>query len=299
MGRERAISTTPPIVVIGSHRSGTTMVVEMLEALGMFAGSRQDAYKEAFFFLRFNQWLMHRCGATWDHPEPVRELFTSELVADARAVTEACARAMINSPHTISYLGWRRFLRQRRLDRLRFSWGWKDPRNTFTLPLWRKCFPEARVVHVMRHGVDVADSLTRRHLAGVEGGGDSFAAYRARYLLTPYRSRFFDTIACSSLEGSFGVWERYASEARRQVQLTGTRAIELRFEDLLAKPLETLEALAAFCEIDAPSAALHTAASHAHSDRAYAFRGRPELQEFAHGVADRLAVYQYDATHDN
>ncbi len=289
----------PPVIIIGSHRSGTMMVVEMLETLGMFAGKRQDAYHEALFFLRFNQWLMHLSGATWDHPEPMRELFTSEHAADARALAQACAGAMIHSPHTASYLGWRRFLRQRRLDRLRFSWGWKDPRSTFTLPLWLECFPEARVVHIMRHGVDVAESLTRRHLAGVAGGRDAFTSRRGRYLLTPYRTRFFDTVACSSLEGSFGVWERYVSEARRQVQSAGSRAIEIRFEDLLADPLGALETLVEFCGIDASSGTLRTAASYARSDRAYAFRGSPGLQEFADSVADRLAIYQYDATHDN
>ena len=54
----------------------------------------------------------------------------------------------------------------------------------------------------MRHGVDVADSLTRRYQAEV---ADDFASRRGRYLLTPYRTRFFDTVLCSSLEGSFGV----------------------------------------------------------------------------------------------
>lgn len=288
----------PPVIVIGSHRSGTTMLVEMLEALGMFAGKRQDAYGEALFFLRFNQWLMLRGGATWDHPEPMRELFTSEHAADARAVAEACAQARIRSPHTLSYLGLSRFVRERRLDRLRFSWGWKDPRNTFTMPLWRECFPDAKVVHVMRHGVDVADSLTRRHLAGVAGGRASFEVRRGRYLLTPFRARFFDTVTCSTLAGSFGVWERYVSEARRQVRLAGSNAIEIRFEDLLADPLSTLGALAKFCDIDVSSGRLHAAASHAREDRAYAFRDRPELQEFAEDIADQLTVYQYDATQD-
>ena len=275
------------------------MLIEMLEVLGMFAGKRQDAYGEALFFLRFNQWLMLRSGASWDHPEPMCELFTSEHAADARAVAQACAEVRISSPHTLSYLGLARFLRERRLDRLTFSWGWKDPRNTFTLPLWRECFPDSKIVHVMRHGVDVADSLTRRHAASVVGGRDSFNVRRGRYLLTPYRARFFDTVTCSSLAGSFRVWERYVSEARRQVRMAGSHAIELRFEDMLADPLSALGKLTEFCGLDASAGRLHTAASHARGDRAYAFRVRPDLQEFAEDVADRLAVYQYDATYDS
>lgn len=286
-------SMSAPVIVIGAHRSGTTMVVRMLEALGLFTGKKQDVNHEALFFVRFNEWLMHRCGATWDHPEPVRELFTSEHAVDARVLAQACADAMIRSPYTVAYLGWRHFLRQKRLDRLRFPWGWKDPRSTFTLPLWQECFPEAKVIHVMRHGVDAAESLTRRHLAAVAAERRRSPARHLHYLITPYRHRFFDTVTCGSLEGSFEVWERYVSEARRQVERTGNRAIELRFEDLVAQPLSALETLTDFCEIDTSSDMMRTMATNVRGDRAYAYQSSPRLQEFADGVADRLAIYQY------
>ena len=109
--------------------------------------------------------------------------------------------------------------------------GLEGPPDTFTLPLWLECFPEAKVIHVMRHGVDVAQSLTSRHLAAVAAERRLGPSRRFRYLLTPYRHRFFDTVVCGSLEGSFKVWERYVSEARRQVERTGSQAIELRFEE--------------------------------------------------------------------
>ncbi|MBW1793701.1 MAG: sulfotransferase [Deltaproteobacteria bacterium] len=41
-------------------------------------------------------------------------------------------------------------------------WGWKDPRTTLTLPLWLKLFPKARIIHVIRNGIDSALSLWRR-----------------------------------------------------------------------------------------------------------------------------------------
>jgi len=285
-----------PIIIIGAHRSGTTMVVQILEELGLFVGKKMDVNHEALFFMRFNEWLMGRSGATWDHPEPVRELFTGDHSADARALAQDCANAIIHSPYTVSYLGCRRFLRQRRLDRLTFPWGWKDPRNTFTLPLWQERFPEAKVIHVIRHGVDVAQSLRNRHLTAVASERRRRPSQRFRYLITPYRDRYFDTVICGSLEGSFEVWERYVAEARRQVERTGSRAIELRFEDLVTGPRDVLSNLVEFCEMDVPSDVLNTAISHIRSDRAYAYRDDPRLQAFANGVADRLAIYQYDSS---
>jgi hypothetical protein len=289
----RARSPHAPIVVIGAHRSGTTLLIRMLEALGVFTGASRDANEEALFFLRFNEWLLQRCGASWDHPDPVRQLFTSAQAADARALAQVCASRMIRSPRTLSYLGWRRFLRQRRLDRLTYPWGWKDPRTTFTLPLWLQCFPDAKIVHVIRHGVDVAQSLTERHVAALASERLRTRSRPLRYLLAPYRKRYFDTVACCSLEGSFGVWERYAREARRQVACAEGRAIELRFEDLVTNPARELGGLVRFCGIDTTSSALQAAAGNALAGRAYAFERDARLRHFADGVGDRLREHGY------
>ena len=27
-----------------------------------------------------------------------------------------------------------------------FPWGWKDPRNSITLPLWLRLYPEAKII---------------------------------------------------------------------------------------------------------------------------------------------------------
>jgi hypothetical protein len=48
------------------------------------------------------------------------------------------------------------------------AWGWKDPRNSITLPVWLKLFPDARVIHIVRNGVDVAESLYRRQQRGFQ-----------------------------------------------------------------------------------------------------------------------------------
>jgi Sulfotransferase family len=266
----------------------------MLERFGLFCGKRKDVNDEALFFVRFNDWLLRRSGASWDHPDPVRELFTSEHASGARALAQAFVQDLTRSPQTASFLGWRRYVRYRGLTDLDFPWGWKDPRTTFTLPLWQGCFPSTRIIHVMRHGVDVAHSLTSRHLAAVGAERRRARGLRLRYLLAPYRPRFFDTVVCGSLHGSFAVWERYAFEAQRQVHAAGERALQLRYEDLLADPLPSLMALADFCELTPSAAAIRSAAAQMRAERAYAHRRVPELRAFAEQVSARLAAHGYD-----
>jgi hypothetical protein len=40
----------PPVIIIGMSRSGTTLLVEMLEQLGLFAGNKKTRNNEALFF---------------------------------------------------------------------------------------------------------------------------------------------------------------------------------------------------------------------------------------------------------
>src|SRR5262249_51761949 len=83
-------------------------------------------------------------------------------------------RFRMRTPHAISFLCLAAYLRYRSITNMKQPWGWKDPRNTYTLPIWLDVFPHAKVVHVYRHGVDVAHSLRVRQ-------NNSIATARARF----------------------------------------------------------------------------------------------------------------------
>ena len=51
------MSGRPPILVIGMHRAGTSMIADLLRDLGVFMGWRRDIYGEALFFQGLNDWL--------------------------------------------------------------------------------------------------------------------------------------------------------------------------------------------------------------------------------------------------
>src|SRR5882762_1173779 len=135
-------SSYSPIIVIGMHRSGTTLVTRMLEDLGLFVGATREGNEEASFFLAINRWLMFQSGAAWDYPEPIAYLLQhKEIRALAR---DYIVRYLMESPRVISFLGWRNYWRYGTLVELDCPWGWKNPLNTYTLPLWLDIFPEAK-----------------------------------------------------------------------------------------------------------------------------------------------------------
>lgn len=281
----------PPVIIIGMHRSGTSMVSRALAAAGLFTGKMRDPNDEALFFMRLNRWLLRQAGGAWDRPEPIHDLWHN---TEVRELTADYLRYAMTTPHVASYLGWGRYLRYRSPARLNVPWGWKDPRNTFTLPIWLDIFPEARVIHVYRHGVDVAASLRVREQRIL---ASSIQLYKKRrkwnvYWLRLMRKGLMNSLPCLSLEGGLALWESYLEQGKAHVNRLGGSAIEIRYEDFVAEPLETIATLADFCEITTDHTTID-AARIAKTDRAFAYRGKLELQDFADQAAERLHRWGY------
>ncbi|MBW1636046.1 MAG: sulfotransferase [Deltaproteobacteria bacterium] len=269
----------PPLIFIGMHRSGTSMLVRLLENSGLFAGTRKDRNNEAIFFKQLNFWLMAQCGGRWDAPDPVHYLLKNkELLTWA----EKYLRKMLHSPRAIHFLGLRQYITGRGINGINIPWGWKDPRNTFTLPLWLRIFPEARVLYIERHGVDAAHSLFVREKKLFSQTTSEFQKYQ---FITPYRPKkggFYGSPRCSSLEGGFSLWMEYIDQAQQVLaDLPDHRVLKLQYEHFLEKPVSCLQQCAEFCGLDISIENIEKISADVDSSRAYAYRKNPVLLEFA------------------
>ncbi len=275
----RRLPPRPPVILIGMHRSGTTLLARMLDALGLFVGWRQAANHEAHFFNKLNSWLLAAAGGRWDTPAAI-----DYLLADrpGRELATAYLRDRLASPAAVEFLGPGRTLRYRSLLGIGEPWGWKDPRSTVTLDLWRELFPGARVIHLVRHGVDVAESLCRRQLAGRDLGRRNFERYRPLFRWVAKRGWFGTSPRLTHREEGLRLWEEYLSRAARSTADLGDRLLELRYESLLRRPREVTERALAFCGLEPPPAAVEAQLRMLRSDRALAFAGDPELVDFWH-----------------
>lgn len=290
----RHTSGRAPVLVIGMHRSGTSLVTRLLRDLGLFIGWHLDDNAEAYLFRALNEWLLREAGATWQTPAPLRHLCDDWR---ARKRAEAYMRRALGQSRALTYLGPNYFRRYRTPAALPVPWGWKDPRTTVTLPLWLALFPRARVVHVVRHGVDVAESLRRREER-------LYAEGRARQRAGPLlygqglwsaRADALARVPCLSLARGVALWEEYVRAGRAHVHLLGERACEVRYEDLLAAPTEELNRLAAFCGLPVGPRELARVAAQVRAGRAAAYREDPALRRFAAAVAPRLAALGFDS----
>lgn len=280
----------PPVIIIGMHRSGTGMVTSMLENLGLFAGAQQDANHEALLFQGINAWVLRQCGGAWDHPAPIRHLFESDEVM---ALTVDYMRYLLKTPRAASYLGLGKYLAGLARFTSDIRWGWKDPCNTFTLPLWLRIFPDARVVHIRRHGIDVAQSLLFRQRMLLARYKQVYPRRKALYWLRPKRGGFTDSLRCASIQGAFGLWEEYLCQAQRQRVGLADRWLELKYEDFLDSPAKKIAALGAFCELAPSAARIAEIAASVDPSRISAHTKQRALDEFASVMKYRLALHGY------
>ena len=280
-----------PVIFIGMHRSGTSMLGRLLEELGMFFGTRKDENNEALFFQELNDWLLTQCGGRWDNPGPFKDFFWHS--DEAVRWTETYLGNMLASPRAIQFLGARRLL-SGGIANLDEPWGWKDPRTTFTLGMWLKIFPDAKVVSIERNGVDVAQSLRTREIKILEDAQRYYQRYRALFFIRPRRAGFANSPRCLSLENAFSLWQEYTAAADTAIAaLPRERTLALRYEEVLSDPVRWLTEVAAFCELNASSARINETVKSIRADRAQAYESDAELKKFAAGHAEALAARGY------
>ena len=213
-------SLTPPIIVFGMHRSGTSVLTRILQELGVYIGQELNDKYENLLFKDINIHWLQRASAHWARPEP----FLHDLATYPHRIPELADIAA-------QYLNddWRddEPVRAHRL------WGWKDPRNTLTLPIWLQLFPEATLIHCVRDGVDVALSLQRRELRRLFKNSD------VPTMLPPLIPR------------GYALWKTYVRQGF-EIEQRYPRTLRIRYEDMMHDPKREIDKLLRLLAIENP-----------------------------------------------
>jgi hypothetical protein len=288
-----------PIIIFGMHRSGTSLLTRILDELGLFVGSKKESNHESVFFLGLNGWVFRQCGGRWDQPSSVKDLskstFHKSLVVDY-------LKYLTQSPRIVKYLGWANYLKYWGLDSFDQPWGWKDPKNTFSFPFWAEVFSEVRGLHIRRHGIDVAQSLRIRERESMNRVREKYEhlrnTYAPLYWMRRKKSGFGGSERCVRLQGSFDLWKEYMSQAECLKTEYGSQIHELKYEDLLNHPVDTIQHVAEFCCLDASDNEIERVASRIRPSRAYAYLEKSTLRSFARKVDTELHSFGYSPTSD-
>lgn len=273
------------------------MIARLLDELGLFQGSELQEDHESVWFLEINDLLLKRVNATWDHPQPIVQFLENR---DAFALTLKCLADDLSSNRTRPFLGLKWSSPGKTLLNYDKPWGWKDPRTLFTLPLWLDLFPGARLVYIVRNGVDVASSLRVREKRELERRIKEFdskpaAGDRSRL----QRAGFKGSARCLTLEGGFGLWEEYVERAEQALAQASNPRHVIRYESFLSDAAKPLAELAGFCGVESGQSAVQNAIAKVgvNAGRANAYAADAEVREFHERVRGSrwMKHYGYDA----
>jgi GT2 family glycosyltransferase/glycosyltransferase involved in cell wall biosynthesis len=159
------------ICIAGTHRSGTSMLTKLLRTCGLYLGPENelmpaqadnpDGFWEHLGFVALNDELLNELGGAWDLP-PKDENFTQArldpLRLKAQLLIEEFASASV--------------------------WGWKDPRNSLTLPFWQNLLPRLKTLIIVRNPLEVAYSMRERNGTSYSFGLRLWEIYNRRLIET-------------------------------------------------------------------------------------------------------------------
>lgn len=142
------------IIVLGMHRSGTSLMAELIHRWGAFGRvgeclppSRWNArgYWELAPLVDLNRRLLRETGSNWSFPpSQKRDQDLAALATHPKYRDEALS-----------------LIASMNLER-GHNWFWKDPRLSLLLPFWQQLWDKPRYVICLRDPLEICSSLQER-----------------------------------------------------------------------------------------------------------------------------------------
>jgi hypothetical protein len=153
------------VVVLGMHRSGTSLLTHLLGQAGFYIGREgdllpgsewnRDGYFERRSVALANDLILQHCGGNWDNPPPA----TAIERVNIDATLEPLLAEYADHPRSVI----------------------KDPRMCLTFPVWERVLgPGIRILLIRREEAAVAASLIKRDGFPREKCWQLFDLYYAR-----------------------------------------------------------------------------------------------------------------------
>jgi len=146
------------------------MLTRLLHACGLYLGPENalmpaqadnpEGFWEHLGFVAVNDELLNALGGAWDLPPKADENFSDPRLDPLRMK----ARLMIEGFDSAGV------------------WGWKDPRNSLTLPFWQDVLPGLKTVIVVRNPLEVAHSMRQRNGTSYSFGLRLWEIYNRRII---------------------------------------------------------------------------------------------------------------------
>lgn len=263
-----------PIIFVGMHRSGTTMISEFLEEIGVFMGNKKGAVNnESLFFQRLNDWIFKVHNIYWDNPSGF--VTNKHLNSNVLRVIQS----QLSNARRIEYLGLKWFFLYGDIRKLRFPWGWKDPRTSILLDFWMQVFPNAKILHVYRHPIDVASSLSKRESKEKKNYKSSFRDRMKEF----FRSKvlYQSSPRLESIEEGIRLWDYYLKKILDVSEtIQPSQVLQFSYEDFLEDPVGHMTMISEFVGIQVGDSKIVAFANKIDTTRKLAYRQDSDMLKY-------------------
>lgn len=218
---QRSVRSKAPVFVLGCGRSGTKLLYHTLLSAGGFAVYHAESNAFNLIGLRFgNLAQRENRRALLDHWLRSKLFYRSGLTREEiePKILEECRNAGDFLRILMETIAHKQGVKR---------WAECTPLHLLYLPLIKKLFPDALIVHIIRDGRDVTLSLDRI------GWIKPLPWDKKRKLLVP---AIF--------------WRWIVGKGRRYGSAMGADYMEVHYEDVVEKPREALARIGAFIEHD-------------------------------------------------
>lgn len=139
-----------PIIILGMHRSGTSLVAGLLHSVGVSMGTvflepdrfNSTGYFEDIEFLYINKGILENSGGSWFSPPTL-----ANILEGGRKFNSVIAQTV----------------KRKSEESNGRPWGWKDPRMCLVSWIYTKHIPDAKYLVVVRNRRDTVLSLKKAH----------------------------------------------------------------------------------------------------------------------------------------
>mgnify|MGYP001479163526 CR=1 FL=1 len=268
------MSKNPPIIIAGMHRSGTSLVTNILSKSGLVVGEKLDSNNESIFFQRINIWMMSLLGSSWDSPRSFKDIDEEIRLDIIRQLN-----TLISSRTNSLYFGWSSIIKKGSFNQIDVPWGWKDPRNSFTSDIWKEVFPGMKTIYIIRHPIDTAESLLRRQKNEKNRDINRQIQYSdlIKSILSITHTNYNSSMLLNTYDNCFSLIESYYSQILANKD---GDSLVIKFEDIISNPDIEIQKMLNYCNLTPNQDEISGAINNIDKSKSYAYRKNPDLLKF-------------------
>ena len=234
-----------PIIITGMHRSGTSLLSQILMSNNMSVGEKLDVNYESIYFQRINKWLLSCNGSSWDNPTTFNNLDEKDI----NILKNKLMNILNNRFTNTLYFGLSNIFMNKSFYKQKNVWGWKDPSNVFTVRVWKELFPNIKIINITRNPLDVSNSLLIRQskLQKLDLGFQSNLLSMFLPVLSINKGNVLSSFKLSSIDDCLTLYDKYLKQMKINNIMFNDNILNINYDCLLNYPEKELLKIFDFC----------------------------------------------------